>query len=124
MIMSWWSGFCHVRTTFVALLGMAAVTSHALAGFPDRPITLKLGFSAGGSSDISARAFLQVLEKYLPAGSTVVVGYKARADGLIMGREVAASKPDGYPLGLLVSPNAISVLHEGKNVHYNVDSYD
>ena len=122
--MSWWNGFCHVRATLVGLIAIGAVTSDAFAGFPDRPITLKLGFSAGGSSDISARAFLQVLEKYLPAGSTIVVEYKPGADGLIMNRDVATSKPDGYTLGLLVSPNAISVLHEGKNVHYNLDSYE
>jgi tripartite-type tricarboxylate transporter receptor subunit TctC len=122
--MSWWNGFRHVRTALVGLLAIAAVTSDALAGFPERPITLKLGFSAGGSSDISARAFLQVLEEYLPAGSRVVVEYKPGADGLIMYRDVAASKPDGHTLGLLVSPNAISVLREGKNVHYTLDSYD
>jgi tripartite-type tricarboxylate transporter receptor subunit TctC len=122
--MSWWNGFRHVRTALVGLLAIAAVTSDALAGFPERPITLKLGFSAGGSSDISARAFLQVLEKYLPAGSTVVVEYKPGADGLIMYRDLASSKPDGYTLGLLVSPNAISVLHEGRNLHYDLNSYD
>jgi tripartite-type tricarboxylate transporter receptor subunit TctC len=122
--MNWWNGFRHARAPLIGLLGIAAVASDALAAFPDRPITLKLGFSAGGSSDISARAFLQVLEKYLPARSTVVVEYKPGADGLIMYRDLAASKPDGYTLGLLVSPNAISVLHEGKNLHYNLDSYE
>jgi tripartite-type tricarboxylate transporter receptor subunit TctC len=122
--MIWWNGIRHARTTLIGLLGIAAVTSDALAAFPERPIALKLGFSAGGSSDISARAFLQFLEKYLPAKSTVVVEYKPGADGLIMYRDLAASKPDGYTLGLLVSPNAISVLHEGRNLHYNLDSYE
>jgi tripartite-type tricarboxylate transporter receptor subunit TctC len=122
--MGWWGGFRRMRSLLIGLLGLVVVAPHALAAFPDRPITLKLGFSAGGSSDISARAFMQFLEKYLPAGSTVVIDYKPGADGLIMYRDLAASKPDGYTLGLLVSPNAISVLHEGKNLHYNLDSYE
>jgi tripartite-type tricarboxylate transporter receptor subunit TctC len=116
--------FPYMRAVLVGLLGLAAVTSDARAAFPERPITLKLGFSAGGSSDISARAFLHFLEKYLPAGSKVVIEYKPGADGILMYRELAAVRPDGYNLGLIVSPNAIAVLHEGKNLHYKLDSYE
>jgi tripartite-type tricarboxylate transporter receptor subunit TctC len=41
-----------------------------------------------------------------------------------MYRELAAARPDGYTLGLIVSPNAIAVLHEGKNLRYSLESYD
>jgi tripartite-type tricarboxylate transporter receptor subunit TctC len=118
------SPFSYIRALLVGLLGLAAATSGARAAFPERPITLKLGFSAGGSSDISARTFLHFFEKYLPAGSKVVIEYKPGADGIVMYRELAAARPDGYNLGLIVSPNAIAVLHEGKNPHYGLESYD
>jgi tripartite-type tricarboxylate transporter receptor subunit TctC len=116
--------FSRTRAVLIGLLGVAAVTSGASAAFPERPIILKLGFSAGGSSDISARAFLHFLEKYLPTGCKVVIEYKSGADGVVMYRELAAARPDGYTLGLIVSPNAIAVLHEGKNLHYSLESYE
>lgn len=117
-----WRG---LRIAALAWLAAVAVTSAApAAGFPDRPISLKLGFSPGGSSDISARAFLKFFEKYLPPGSTVVVDYRPGADGIIMYRDLAAAPPDGYNLGLLVSPNAIAALHERADLHYDLNSYD
>ena len=96
----------------------------AAAAFPERPITLSLGFSAGGSSDVTARAFGPYMEKYLPPGAKIVIENKPGGDGVNMYRALAREKPDGYNLGLLVSPNAIAVLHEGKNLRYDLDSFD
>lgn len=118
------SGLCHGRAIAIALIGIAAGISDACATFPERPITLKLGFSAGGSSDISARAFMRFFEKNLPAGSTVVIEYKSGSDGIVMYRDLAASPPDGYSLGLFVLPNGIAALHEGRVLRYGLDSYE
>lgn len=103
--------------------GLAAMTAGALAAFPERPITLSIGFSPGGSSDLSARVFAQYLEKYLPAGSRIVIENKPGADGTINNRDIASAKPDGYRLGWFITPAAISVLHEGKDVRYDLDSF-
>lgn len=104
--------------------GLLAAPAPASADFPERPITLFLGFAPGGSSDITARQFVPYLEKQLPEGTSVIVENRPGADGANMLRELSTAPADGYSLGLLTSPNTIAVLHEGREVNYTLDSFD
>ncbi|MGV6874307.1 tripartite tricarboxylate transporter substrate binding protein [Pseudochelatococcus sp. B33] len=113
-----------VLVLMAVAVAASAVPGAARAEFPERPITLYLGFAAGGSSDITARQFVPYLEKYLPRGTSVIVENQPGADGANMLRELAKAPADGYSLGLLTSPNTIAVLHEGKDVRYTLDSFD
>ena len=68
--------------TAIAALATSAATVPALAeGFGDRPITLLVGFPAGGSNDMAARIIAPHLGREL--GTTVVVEIKAGASGTI-----------------------------------------
>ncbi|MFO7568774.1 MAG: tripartite tricarboxylate transporter substrate-binding protein, partial [Smithellaceae bacterium] len=81
------------------LVGMACVGgtgTRAFADFPDRPITLLVGFSAGGSLDLSARALARSAEKIL--GQPVVVENKPGGTGTLSLATMLARKPDGYTL--------------------------
>jgi tripartite-type tricarboxylate transporter receptor subunit TctC len=66
--------------------------------YPTRPITLLVGFSAGGPTDSAARAVAEQMSKQL--GQQVVISNKPGVGGLLAAREMMASKPDGYTLFL------------------------
>jgi tripartite-type tricarboxylate transporter receptor subunit TctC len=66
------------------------------ANFPSKTITLVVGFTAGGTTDVIARALAERLS--LLWGQSVVVENKAGAGGNIAADLVAKAKPDGYTL--------------------------
>lgn len=92
----------------------------AKADFPDRPITLVIPFSAGGGTDVTGRLFARSLEKH--AGRQVVVVNKTGAGGEIGMGYVANSKPDGYTIGILNTPNALTIPIERK-ARFSLDSF-
>src|SRR5216684_3129935 len=76
---------------------LAAPDSRAqTARYPDRPVKMLVGFSAGGGTDVVARILAQKISEGL--GQTVVVENRSGASGLIAGEAVAKSPPDGYTL--------------------------
>jgi tripartite-type tricarboxylate transporter receptor subunit TctC len=66
------------------------------ADFPTRPITIVVGFSAGGSSDALARMLAEKLT--LSLGQPVVVENRAGVASIVGAAYVAKAKPDGYTL--------------------------
>ena len=76
--------------------------------YPKKPITLIVGFTPGGISDVLARALAAKLSAQL--GQSVLVENKAGAGTLIAGEYVAKSAPDGYTLWLQdMSTHAVNV---------------
>ena len=93
-----------MRRTWCVLLGLALAACLAgdrrparrRARFPDRPIKMLVGFSAGGGTDVVARILAQKMSESL--GQTVVVENRPGASGMIAGEAVAKSAADGYTL--------------------------
>jgi len=83
--------------TLLLLLGaVALVAAPAMAAYPDKPIQLIVPYSAGGSTDVLARAIGQVAPKHFPQPVVIV---NKPGGGAIPGRlEVIKSRPDGYTL--------------------------
>ena len=80
----------------VAALALFAAATSAMAAYPEKPIQLIVPYSAGGSTDVLARAISQVAPKHF---SQPVVVVNKPGGGAIPGRvEVVRSKPDGYTL--------------------------
>ena len=81
-----------------ALFCSAVAVAAAAAEFPTpgRPITLLLGFPAGGAMDSVARAIQMPMEKSL--GATIVIDYRPGAGGNIASQQVAMARPDGHTL--------------------------
>lgn len=84
-----------VRAVGALALGLACATP-AIADFPDRPIKLVVGYAAGGTTDLLARALGEQLANEL--NTSVVVENKAGAAGSIAAASVQTARPDGYTL--------------------------
>jgi tripartite-type tricarboxylate transporter receptor subunit TctC len=78
-----------------ALLAAGAAPARA-QGYPERPIRLLVGYSAGGGVDAVARLIAPRMSALL--GQQVVVENRAGAAGVIAGDAVAKAAPDGYTL--------------------------
>lgn len=72
------------------------VSGPARAEYPERPITLLVGFAPGGSLDLSARALGAAVEKIL--GKPVVIENKTGGTGTVALAALLSQKPDGYTL--------------------------
>ena len=81
-----------LASVFAAL---AAATAFA-APYPERPVTIIVPFTPGGSSDITARTVAARLSETL--GQTFLIENKPGANGGIGAAYVAKAKPDGYTL--------------------------
>lgn len=74
--------------------------------YPIRPITVVVGFSAGGTTDIIARLIGEELRKSW--GQPIVIENRAGAGGNVAAAHVAKMKPDGYTL-LVASVGPLAV---------------
>lgn len=102
----------HTRTprrfgTFCAFVFAVAApaTSHADA-YPSRPITLVIGYPAGGSTDLTGRVVGEELARVLKA--TVVVENQAGGGGGLAAQRVAKATADGYTL-MMASNNELVI---------------
>ena len=102
-----------IRRRIISAMGLTAVGSlmpwsSALAqAWPAaKPVTLVVGYPAGGSVDLVARIIAEPLSKRL--GTAVVVENVGGAGGTIGAQKVVNAAPDGYTL-LLGSGSEISI---------------
>ncbi|ARP87581.1 Bug family tripartite tricarboxylate transporter substrate binding protein [Bordetella genomosp. 9] len=86
-------------------LPWGAMASDQDAVYPQRPITLVIGFPPGGSTDALARLLARYLGEAL--GQKMIVQYKPGAGGNIGAQYAARAAPDGYTLFLGARPNTI-----------------
>lgn len=77
---------------FVLVLG----STPAMAGYPERPITILVGFAPGGSMDLSARALARSAEKIL--GQPIIIENKTGGTGTVALAALLSQNPDGYTL--------------------------
>ena len=86
-----------LRILSIVLLGGFAVTaSHAQSKYPDKPVKVVIGFTAGGGTDVAGRIIAQKLSEAM--GQSFVVENRTGASGLIASEQVAKSSPDAYTI--------------------------
>jgi tripartite-type tricarboxylate transporter receptor subunit TctC len=87
----------------VGFCGSQVVAADKPKDFPNRPITIMVGFGAGGSSDVGVRILSEALKKIV--GQPVLVENKPGAGGQVMWTDFKNNaKPDGYTLALINVP--------------------
>ncbi|MDW5443631.1 Bug family tripartite tricarboxylate transporter substrate binding protein [Polaromonas sp. SM01] len=95
--------FSTLRRRSAVLAGLATLFTLASGAaqaqaYPNKPIRLLVGYSAGGGVDAMARLLAPRLSALL--GQQIVVDNRAGAAGLIAGDATARATPDGYTLML------------------------
>jgi len=101
-----------------AVLVGAIVAAPAIAQeFPQRPLRIMVGFSAGSVVDVSARVIAERLSEALK--QPIVIDNRPSAGGIIAGEMVARATPDGHTLLSVSASHAISPAVTAK-LPYNV----
>ena len=97
---------------------LAAGRAVAQEAFPAKPITIIVGFAAGGGGDISARWIADYIRETWKV--TAVVENKPGAGATIAAAQLARAKPDGYTVALATtSPFAVAPYFQ--SVPYQTD---
>jgi tripartite-type tricarboxylate transporter receptor subunit TctC len=99
------------------LLGVLATGVHGQTSYPDKPVRLVVGFSAGGPTDLPARFIADRLGTAL--GQRVIVENRPGAGGQIATQDVLAKPRDGYNLLLCTHFESINAAVY-KNVAYKL----
>jgi tripartite-type tricarboxylate transporter receptor subunit TctC len=101
--------------SFVATPGLSARAQSS--PFPNKPLTLVVGYPPGGSTDFTARVVSEELARRL--GQPVVVDNVGGAGGTLGAQRVAGAAADGYTL--LVGTNNEMAIHALINKKARVD---
>ena len=109
------------RTVLACGVALVAAPALAVASYPNKPVTIVVGYPAGGSTDLVGRLVANEIEKHL--GQTVVVENLGGAGGAIGAQKVANAKPDGYTL-LVGANNELAIANlVNKAVKYKISDF-
>jgi tripartite-type tricarboxylate transporter receptor subunit TctC len=78
------------------LLALVAFSCAAQDAYPNKPIRIVVGYSAGGGNDLIVRVLAPKMSEGL--GQPIVVENKPGAQSIVAAETVAKSAPDGYTL--------------------------
>lgn len=109
----------HLRAGLAGLaVWMCAAPLHAQGAYPSQPVRIVVGYAAGGTTDILARALGEQLSKELK--QPVIIENKAGAAGNIAAASVQQAAPDGYTLFMAtVSSHGINPVVYKKSLGYD-----
>ena len=109
-----------MRRTALAMAAVAALACAlpaSAAGYPEKPVTITVGFSAGGPTDIVARVLAEKLTQKF--GQSFIIDNKAGASGAVAANLVKKAAPDGYTL-MIGSSSTLSIIpYVQKGVQFN-----
>ncbi len=94
------------RVITLASAALVSVAAQAQNTYPTRPVRMIVAQTAGGNSDMVARAYAQRLTERL--GQQVVVDNRGGGSGIVATELVAHAQPDGYTLLLAPTAHAIN----------------
>jgi len=87
------------------------------AAYPEKPIRIMVGWSAGGGTDSAARLVAKYLTKQL--GVPVIVENRDGASGMIASELVANATPDGYTIQYTSADSHSINPHLFPNIRYD-----
>lgn len=107
----------NIHATGALALLCASGAAIGQGGYPQRPVTLYVGFSAGSATDAAARTMATLLGEAL--GQQFVIVNRDGAAGVTAANAVAKAKPDGYSLIWATSSALVVAPAYGRNIPYN-----
>lgn len=109
-----------IRAIVAALAVVAAHPGDALAAdtYPNQPIKILVGFTAGSTTDILARTVGARLSEAW--GQPVVVDNRPAAGGVVASQAVLSAPPDGHTLMVVSAGHAVSAALY-PNLPYNTE---
>lgn len=105
-----------VCLAIMGAVGSGSARADDATSYPQRPVTILVGFAPGGPTDVIARLIADELTREM--GQPFIVDNKSGADGNIATMAAVRAKPDGYTLLLMTIANA-TAMSVYKNVGYN-----
>jgi tripartite-type tricarboxylate transporter receptor subunit TctC len=95
-----------MRVLLVFSVLLASVQPVFAQGWPNRAVTLVVGFAAGGGTDVLARIVVRKLSEVL--GQQVVIENVGGAGGMVGSARVAKAPPDGYTIVMCTRADAVN----------------
>jgi len=97
--------------TLASFILLCQATATLAQEYPNRSITLIIGYAPGGSTDLTARALADAASKIL--GQPVVAINKAGGTSSVALSVLMNEKPDGYTIGIMPAGGVVaSLLHK------------
>lgn len=112
-----------LRTLAATGAGAALPAAARAASWPERPIRMLVAYSAGGGTDVIARAIAPYIERQLGGGARIVIENRTGAGGAIGFGALAAAPADGYTIGFINTPNVLTIPIERKSP-FSWESYE
>ncbi len=111
------------RILALLLSAFVLLPGNATAAYPERPITMIVAYSAGGGTDLVARAIAPYIEKQLGGGAKIVILNRTGAGGEIGFAAIANAPADGYTIGFINTPPVMTIPIERK-AQFGPQSFD
>ena len=109
------------KTLAGACIALAVMASPAAAEFPEKEVTVTVGFGPGGGVDTITRAASDALSAAL--GQPIVVENQPGAGGGLALTALKAKPADGYHLAAAIS-TTVSFDPHSANVSYTIDDFE
>ncbi|WP_172975882.1 tripartite tricarboxylate transporter substrate binding protein [Sulfitobacter sp. THAF37] len=103
-------------------LTLGLVATPAFADFPEKPVTVLVGFGAGGGTDTLARLIGKEAEAAL--GQPVVIENVPGGGGVVAATKLMTAEPDGYTIGMAVTSTFSYAPLASDSVKYDADTFD
>lgn len=113
--------FRTAATAMAATLTLASVSAVHAAWPSDSPISVTVGFAAGGTTDVMVRTLAPFIAKHLGENASMVIINRPGASGEIAVTQVMRAKPDGYSLVVVNLPGYFFVPMYRKSTYTTKD---
>ncbi len=106
----------------VALMALGAPVA-AETWEPSKPITIEIGFGAGGSTDTMGRVLAEVIKEQ--TGWNVIVENRPGGGGVAMFTGLSQRPADDHTIGMGVGiPVLVQLVQRGDELPFDIDSFD
>lgn len=101
----------------IACIGIALPAAAQQAAYPNRPVKLLVGASAGGAPDMVARQMAKVLADSW--GQTLIIENKPGVAGMLAADQVSKAPNDGYEIGILLDSVIVNLPFLNEKMPFN-----